>query len=114
MSLIILCIQLIACSSQPDYIGKWETEEGIGLELTEDGHIVYDFLDIFDFLGVDPPALGTYEPFGEEYIKVSFDGKVGNALRYSETDIWKLTIKGNSMVVVWGDDELTQNYKRVR
>jgi len=114
ISLIILCMQLIACSSQPDYIGKWEKEDGVRLELTQDGHIIYDFLNFLDIFGLESPALGTYEPFGEEFIKVSFDGEFGNALQLSDTDTWKLTVTGNSMVVVWGDNELIQNYKRIR
>ena len=108
---IIICTQLIACSSKPDYVGKWETEEGVNLELTEDGHIIYEhiLLEAFDW---DNPAIGTYEVYGDELIKVSFEGNYGAALRLSDTDTMKLTVKGNTMVVVW--DDITGEYKKVK
>src|SRR4030042_5225684 len=114
--LLVLCMSLYACSSGPDYVGKWETDEGEQLELTEDGHIIYKpnleiVINLVVFYSINPPALGTYEPFGEEYIKVFFD-KVGNILRNMEIDTWKISVTGDSMVVVWSDDVYTQSYKK--
>ena len=106
VSMILLSVLTFSCFSPPSYVGKWNNSEyGVDLEFTEDGHIVYTVLGIVD--------LGTYEPYGEEYVKISLEGEAGSFLRYAEADIWKLQISGDSMVVEQGQ-VLTLTFNRVR
>ncbi len=106
VSIILLSVQFLGCSSQPPFVGKWHNAQwGNDLELTKDGHISYGSGTLVD--------LGKYEPFGEEYVKISFEGQAGVFLRYAKADIWKLKVSGDSMVVEQGQ-VLTLTFKRVR
>jgi hypothetical protein len=97
--LIILILALLggvvtACSiiSPLIIIGKWQDNSSQNqIEFTWDRHIIVD--------SGGTVVTGTYEPVGDNYVKVKFDGFSGAWLNLFGGDTWKYQVSVDTMTL---------------